>query len=210
VNGPAEDQTRSGSTFPLRPPTAAIVNHLLKSASWARARLAPFAGKTARFEISPLGTAYTIQPGGDLSDASAAAAADTTFTLTPGLAMRIAGGDTTAWQNVAVAGDAALAREVLFITQNLQWDAEEDLSRIFGDVIAHRMVSTAGEFMRWQRDTARNFAQSMSAYWTEERPLVASKHDIDRFVRDVDELRDDVARFEKRIDDWLRTQNPSR
>ena len=209
MNGPAADQTRPGPAFSLRPPTAAIVNHLLTSASWARARLVPFAGKTVRFEVTPLAAAYTIQTNGDLSDSSSAAPADATFTLTPGLAMRILSGDAAAWQTVAVAGDAALAREVLYITQNLKWDAEEDLSRIFGDVIAHRMVSTAGEFMRWQREAARNFAQSMSTYWTEERPLVASKFDIDRFIRDVDELRDDVARFEKRVDDWLRKQNPA-
>lgn len=209
MNGPEQDRARSGPEFSLRPPTAAIINHLLKSASWARARLVPFAGRTVRFEVTPLATAYTILTTGDVSDTPSPAQADATFTLTPGLAMRILSGDATAWQSVKVEGDGALAREVLYISQNLKWDVEEDLSRVFGDVVAHRMVTTANDFMRWQRDTARHFAESMSAYWTDERPLVAPKYDIERFVREVDELRDHVARFEKRVDDLLRRQNPS-
>ena len=32
-----------------------------------------------------------------------------------------------------------------------------------------------------------------------ERPLIASRGNVDRFVRDVDNLRDDVARLEKRL-----------
>jgi ubiquinone biosynthesis protein UbiJ len=44
----------------------------------------------------------------------------------------------------------------------------------------------------------------MAAYWTEEQPLVAAKPDVERFVREVDTLRDDVARLEKRIEQLLK------
>ena len=36
--------------------------------------------------------------------------------------------------------------------------------------------------------------------WTEERPLIAAARDLGEFNRDVDTLRDDVARLEKRIE----------
>lgn len=210
MTGPASEQARAGPAFGMRPPTTAVLNHLLKSASWARERLMPFAGKVVRFELVPFTVAYAILVNGEVADAAVAASApDASFTLTPGLALRMLSGDSDAWQKVSVSGDDALAREVLYIAQNIEWDIEEDLSRVFGDVIAHRMATAARELRRWQRDTARNFSQSMAAYWTDEQPLVAAKHDVERFMREVDALRDDVARFEKRVDEWLRKQSPA-
>ncbi len=128
------------------------------------------------------------------------------ITLTPGVALRLLATDADAWQKVDVAGDTALAREILYIAQNLRWDVEEDLSRVFGDIAAHRMVKAAAEVKRWQRDSAENLARAAAAYWTEERPLIAARQDVERFVRDVDNLRDDVARLEKRIQQLLNRQ----
>ena len=77
-------------------------------------------------------------------------------------------------------------------------DVEEDLSRVFGDIAAHRIVQAGNELKRWQRETADSIARSAVAYWTEEQPLIAAR-DIERFVREVDALRDDVARLEQHI-----------
>ena len=195
---------RAGPRFGLKPPTAAALNHLLKSASWARERLRPFAGRIARFELAPFTVAFTILDSGEVADAPAASAPDASFALSPGIALRMLGGDSDAWQKVTVGGDGALAREVLYIAQNLKWDVEEDLSRVIGDVAAHRLAAAARELRRWQRDSTRSFTRAMAAYWTEEQPLVAAKTDVERFVREVDTLRDDVARLEKRIEQLLK------
>ena len=200
MTGTAEEPARAAPGFSLRPPTAAALNHLLRSASWARERLRPAAGKVVRFALAPFTVGYTLLDTGEVADAPAAAAADATFTLTPGIALRMLGGDSDAWQKVAVSGDGALAREILYIAQNLKWDVEEDLSRVFGDVAAHRMVAAADDLRRWQRDSAASFTRAMAAYWTDEQPLVAAKPDVEHFVRAVDGLRDDVARLEKRIE----------
>ena len=206
--GPAPDGAGAGIASLFTPPLVAAVNHVLKSASWARAQLKPFAGKTVRFQVAPFAFSLEIRESGEVGE-SAKIDADATFTLTPGIALRIAAGDQNAWREVAAQGDTALAREILVIAQNLRWDAEEDLSRVFGDIAAHRMVQTANELKRWQRDTAGSFARSAAAYWTEEQPLIATRQDVESFVRDVDALRDDVARIEKRID-RLQEKNSSR
>jgi ubiquinone biosynthesis protein UbiJ len=125
---------------------------------------------------------------------------DATFTLTPGVALRMLASDQNAWQDVQTSGDTELAREILFVAQNLRWDAEEDLSRVFGDIVAHRMVQAAGDLKHWQQQATDSIARSAAAYWTDEQPLIATRHDVGRFVREVDALRDDVARAEKRIE----------
>jgi len=48
--------------------------------------------------------------------------------------------------------------------------------------------------------------RSFAGYWTEEDPLIASAPEVMEFNRDVDELRDDVARLEKRLDKILNRQ----
>ncbi len=48
-------------------PFAAAVNHLLARESWARDRLIPYAGKTARLEISPVTLVLLVQPDGYLA-----------------------------------------------------------------------------------------------------------------------------------------------
>ena len=129
------------------------------------------------------------------------------FTLTPGVALRMLASDRNAWQDVQMSGDPELAREILFVAQNLRWDAEEDLSRVFGDIIAHRMVQTAGNFKHWQRQATDSIARSAAAYWTDEQPLIATRHGVECFVREVDALRDDVARFEKRLQHLMSRQD---
>ena len=202
MSGPAN---AAGSAGPgraglLRPPLAPAINHLLKSASWARARLKPFAGNTARFDLPPFAVTLAIRDSGEVEDSAATGAADASFVLAPGVALRILAGDQDAWRQVEVSGDTALAHEILAIVQNLRWDVEEDLSRVFGDIVAHRMVQAGAELKRWHHQATDNIARSAVAYWTDERPLIATRQDIEEFLRAVDTLSDDVARVEKHVE----------
>lgn len=178
---------------------AAVINHLLQGASWAPQRLKPFAGKTARFRIFPFDLALTVQDTGEVAEAFSEAVADTTFSLTPGLWLRILAQDETAYQEVETSGDSAFANEILYLAKNLRWDVEEDLSRVMGDILAHRMVQTGERLMDWRRQAMLNFAEALVEYWTEEQPLIAKSIPLRQFIREVDTLRDDVERIEKRI-----------
>ena len=48
-------------------PFAAAVNHLLARESWARERLVPYAGKTARLSCPPVVLILLVQPDGYLA-----------------------------------------------------------------------------------------------------------------------------------------------
>ena len=183
---------------PFAPPFAPALNHLLRRASWARERLMAHAGKCVHFDVAPLAFTLEILASGEVAASNAQAV--TTFKLTPALAMRIAAADAAAVREVETSGDLSLARDILVIAQNLRWDFEEDLSRVFGDIIAHRLADAGRAIARWHRDTAESFAHQAAAYWTEERPLIAARTHLEQFGRDVDALRDDVARFEKRLE----------
>ena len=76
---------------------------------------------------------------------------------------------------------------------------EEDLAVLFGDIAAHRMAQTARNLDRWRAQSLDGLAHSFAEYWTEEQPLIARAGDVESFNREVDRLRDDLARLEKRI-----------
>jgi ubiquinone biosynthesis protein UbiJ len=184
----------------LDPAAAAFINHLLRGASWALEQLKPFAGRTARFEAPPFGLSLTVLEGGEVATAAADAPPAVTLRLTPGLMLRIAAREETAWREIEVAGDTDFAAVVHHVARNLRWDLEEDLSRVFGDIAAHRMAETGRAFRRWGEQALDNTGRSFAEYWTEEQPLIAGARDLEEFNRAVDRLRDDAARLEKRIE----------
>jgi len=184
----------------LDPAAIAFINHLLRGASWARAELQRFAGRTARIEAAPFGISLTVLESGEVAPAAAGTAPAVTVRLTPGLMLRLAARDETVWREIEVAGDTDFATAIHHLARNLRWDVEEDLSRVFGDIAAHRMAETGRTFRRWGEQALDNTGRSFAEYWTEEQPLIAGGRDLDQFNRAVDQLRDDVARLDKRIE----------
>ena len=54
--------------------------------------------------------------------------------------------------NVRIEGDVQLAAEVQWLTQNVQWDLEGDLARIFGNVPAHHIATSMRELQSKLRE----------------------------------------------------------
>ncbi|MCW5606302.1 MAG: hypothetical protein KIT18_17305 [Burkholderiales bacterium] len=184
----------------LEPITAASINRMLRSNSWALQRLKPHAGKTARITCPPLQIAVIVTESGEVAAAAREAAADVDIGVTPGLMLRVLARDESAWTEATVSGDTGLAADIHYLWRHLRWDVEEDLSRVIGDIPAHRLAQTGRMFARWAGQSADNVARSFAEYWTEERPLITDRYSIEQFNREVDLLRDDVARLEKRLE----------
>jgi ubiquinone biosynthesis accessory factor UbiJ len=177
-----------------------LVNHLLTQSSWARERLRAFAGKCATISVFPLQLRLSVTSEGFVAAASAEQIADASVALTAPLLARILAGDRGADREVKIEGDTAFAQELAFLAQHLRWDYEEDLSKVVGDVLAHRFGESMRGLSAWQAEAARNLAENFRDYWIQERPLVASGRAIERFNREVDELRDSTERLAKRIE----------
>lgn len=176
------------------------LNHVLDSAPWARERLLRFAGRTAEFRVFPFVYRLTVTAEGRAEAPPTERVADTTVTLTPPLALRILSGDEEARSQARFDGDAEFAREISYLAENLRWDYEEDLSRIVGDVVAHRIGQTARDLAAWRRQAVQNLGENFRDYWVDERPMIAPRQGVEEFSREVDRLRDAVERLEKRIE----------
>lgn len=171
----------------------------MRGQSWALERLQPFAGKTAQFRVSPFSFIFLIQENGELGVAPEDTVPDVTLSLTPGILLRILAADEAAMNLVDVSGNTSMAAEIGYIAKNVKWDIEEDLSHVFGDILAHRLVQAGETFWKWRKQSIFGVAQTLVEYWTEERPLLAKPLQVQRYIREVDLLRDDTERLEKRI-----------
>jgi len=181
-----------------RPVTAAL-NHILRATPVAMERIRPYAGRTAAFHVGPLTFAFTVQTTGEVTAALPEAAHDLEVRLSPFLLPRLALHEEAAFREIEMQGDAEFAQEVSFLARHLRWDAEEDLAAVVGDVAAHRAATTAKTAAQWAGEAAKRVAAGAAEYWTEERPLLASRVKVEDFNRQVSELRDAVERLEKRI-----------
>lgn len=190
------------SAFPWGPAPAAsrAVNHVLRSAPLALERLRRHAGRTAEFRVGPVAVALTVQTTGEVAAALPGAPRDLHVRISPFLLPRLALGEEAAFREIGMEGDMELAQEISYLARNLDWDLEEDLSRVVGDIAAHRLVSGARSVSRWGREAALRSAQGAAEFLTEERPVIASRVKVEGFVREVAELRDAAERLEKRVE----------
>ncbi len=132
-------------------------------------------------------------------DASDALEPHLVVTLTPAALPALARRDETVIREMTFAGDAELAAALQYLARHLEWDVEEDLSRVVGDVAAHRIAGGARDFVAWQKEAAVRLGQNFAEYLTEEAGVIAPQAEVAGFARAVDDLRDAVDRLEKRI-----------
>lgn len=197
-----DDKATPGWPFSLALPLRFFLNHLLDAEPAARERLAPFAGECLELRAPPFpALTFTILPGGRLE--AGGRAPSLVVTLKPDLLPALGKGEEHLVRAVEVSGNERLAAEVMWLVRHLREAlpdlAEEDLSRVFGDVAAHRLAQGARGFLAWQADAAQRLAGAFADYATEETRLLVGRAEHDAFAAAVSRLRDALERLEKRI-----------
>lgn len=178
-----------------------FLNHLLAGESWARERLAAFAGKTVCLQLGgDRDILATIGNTGLLESASdPVASPSVTVSLPVDAPARLLVDRAALFAAATIAGSADLAETLGFVFRNLRWDIEHDLSQVVGDIFARRGVQFARRFADWQGQSVGRLAQAAAEYLTGEAAVVARRAEVEAFCSEVDALRDDLARLEKRV-----------
>jgi ubiquinone biosynthesis protein UbiJ len=185
--------------IPLSPPFALFVNHLLAQESWARSKLQKHAGKVACIDLQVFSLRLQISGDGLLQAAASEAVADVTIRLQAADLPLIAQNREHAFSYVKIEGDADFANSISHLSQNLRWEAEEDLSKLFGDVAALRMVNTAQSLFETVKQAHQNLQENLAEYFLEEQPMLVRPAAVQGFGAEVNKIRDDTERLMKRI-----------
>jgi ubiquinone biosynthesis protein UbiJ len=177
---------------------AAGLDRLFAQTPGARELLAGHAGRTLALDFTLFRARLRVEEGGGLL-AAPETAVDATIFLTPDVLLRLPAQGKAALRELRTEGDAELLSAFNDAIQQLDLDAEAELSRLFGPIAGFRLAEAGRALTGWMQqaldDTARTFAE----YAVEESPMLASKIDLARFNREVDQLRDDAARLEARL-----------
>ena len=176
-----------------------FLQHLLTQNSWANAILQPYAGKAVQFDIASIKANIIILEDGGLAIAGETNIADATICISASLLLRLIAQDEAAKMQIVISGDTHLATEFAKVLSNMRWDYEDDLSKLVGDVSALKISQFGREAATGIKRNSLQLAEMLSEYWQEEKPMIAKKRHVEKFNAEVDTLRADVARFEKRL-----------
>lgn len=182
------------STFVL------FVNHLLAQEAWASAKLQKHSGKTACIDLQAFSLRLKICGDGLLEVANPDAPPDVTIRLKLSDLPLIAQNRERAFSYVKVEGDADFANTISHLSQHLRWEAEEDLSQLFGDVAAVRLVAGAKSLLHSARQTHQSIQENLAEYFLEENPMLVRPAAVEAFASEINKLRDDAERLTKRIE----------
>lgn len=177
----------------------AAFNHLLGGANWARARLAPFAGRRVRIDMPPFTVGFEIAADGYVLAHPDAVGTDVTITLPADAPWRLPHGLDKLLAGANVAGNAEFATELSFVCRNLRWDVEEDLAQHVGDIAAHRLVQGGSRFFAWQKQAAIHLAENLTDYLVEEKPLLIASGEFATLRDNLACFNADLSRLESRL-----------
>ncbi|ORU92632.1 MAG: sterol-binding protein [Cycloclasticus sp. symbiont of Bathymodiolus heckerae] len=112
--------------------------------------------------------------------------------------------------DVVIEGDTELGTQFQEFMDNVEVDWEEPLSQITGDVVANQV----GDFVRgmsgWLQETAKTNARNTSEYFREEKNMLPSKFEVERFKKEVDDLRLSTDRLEAKVQRLVKQREDAR
>lgn len=181
-----------------------FLNHLLAQEPWAIRLLKQHADKVACFDVSLFQITVRIGSDGLLQTLTQAEleslAVNVKILVKPSDLPLILQNREHAVSYVKIEGDADFANTISQISQGLRWDVEENLSKVFGDIAAVRLVASGKQLISTAQKTHQHLQENLAEYFLEENPLLVRPSEVDIFSKQVVKTRDDVERFAKRIE----------
>lgn len=183
----------------LMAPAVAAINHLLAQEAWARDALALHAGKDAVVDASTITLRLRATVDGMVQASNSEEPASVTIRLKLADLPLIAHNRDRAFSYVKIEGDAEFANTISQLAKGLRWEAEHDLERFTGPIVANRLVEGARSVFDAARSGQQKLAENLAEFFLEEQPMLVRPAVVEAFAEDVSKLRDDVERSAKRI-----------
>ncbi len=189
-----------------------LINRALKLDPEFLESLEPLRGKLLALELggtdvtifcSLSGDGVTLYQRDEAEEILRGRAPDVGVSGTPAALLRMLGrmrrGDASFGDEVRLSGDIAVLETMRDAFRRLDVDLEELLSRFVGDIAAHEMGRAARAVLSWGENLRQTLLADTGEYLVEELRVSPPRHELDDFAAEVDRIRDDVERIEKRI-----------
>jgi ubiquinone biosynthesis protein UbiJ len=107
---------------------------------------------------------------------------------------------------VEISGDTETGQQFQDLLTGVDWDWEEQLSKLTGDTIAHQVGELARKGRQWLTGSSETLQQDLTEYLQEEARLLPTRTELNLFLDEVDQLRSDTDRLSARVERLLKTQ----
>jgi len=183
-----------------------MINQALALDEVAQQSMAKLAGKTLLIQIEgiPLKWFFAPQNDGFLQMPSSVEFPDAVISGMPFSLLRLLSEPTLLTTGIAtLSGEMKVAQNFMTVFAQLQIDWEEQLSHVVGDVAAHQMGNFARNAQQYTQQTVQTWQQNIVEYLQEENRFLPTQPELEFFYNEVDTVRSDVARLEKRLERLL-------
>lgn len=184
-------------------PVIATINHLLAQEPWARQQLALHAGKLACIDTGAVALRMRVDSAGMLEAAPRTASADVPANVTIRVKLSdvplILQNRERAFSYVKIEGDAEFANAISQLSKGLRWEAEHDLEKVVGPILATRLVAGARDAAAFVRTSQQKLAENVAEYFLDEQPMLIRPTTLHEYSAGVTRMRDDVERLAKRL-----------
>ncbi|WP_257572282.1 SCP2 domain-containing protein [Janthinobacterium sp. UMAB-60] len=187
------------SDLSLMTPVIATINHLLAQEPWARQQLAVHAGKLACIDTGAVALRLRVDSAGMLETAPADMPANVTIRVKLSDVPLILQNRERAFSYVKIEGDAEFANAISQLSKGLRWEAEHDLEKVVGPMLATRLVSGAKDAVAFVRTGQQKLAENVAEYFLDEQPMLIRPATLQEYSAGVTRVRDDVERLAKRL-----------
>ena len=181
-----------------------IIDHVLNQNDWMREKLSKYESKVIALIIGPFAFDFIICSDGNLKTIKNPSNSDTKIQMSIDAFIKTF--ITKEKKGINISGDIDLARDFADILSAIEWDIEDDLSRIFGDIVAHEISQAGKSFMQQNKRNVLEISGALVEFWQEENKILSKKNDVHEFIKNVDHLNEDVDRFEARLDKFLQSE----
>ncbi|CAM3073554.1 Uncharacterized protein conserved in bacteria [Janthinobacterium lividum] len=180
-------------------PVIATINHLLAQEPWARQQLAVHAGKLACIDTGAVALRLRVDSAGMLEAAPADMPANVTIRVKLSDVPLILQNRERAFSYVKIEGDAEFANAISQLSKGLRWEAEHDLEKVVGPMLATRLVAGARDAAAFVRTGQQKLAENVAEYFLDEQPMLIRPSTLQEYSAGVTRVRDDVERLAKRL-----------
>ena len=177
---------------------AGLLNQALGADPTLQQRLLPHCGKRMRVALPGFAAVLLVNGDGRLQQSSGEQLdADIRIPLDAVLEWQV--NRLAARQRIHIDGDPEFVLAVTDLLGRSHWDAEELLSRLVGDIAAHRILKVWRDRKDRGHDRWQRLSETVSDYMQFESRAIVSRPELEHFNQQVDILRYQLARLEQRL-----------
>ncbi|MFN0300195.1 MAG: SCP2 domain-containing protein [Burkholderiales bacterium] len=184
----------------LAGPILAALNHLLKADPALQLQWQAQGGKRIRFHAAPLpAQAVVIEPSGFMTATDMPDGADLAVDIPVAPLIFSEWSRRSLLDRIQVTGDPTLAALFRETVLHADWDVEDEIAKVVGDIPARRLSAAASAVRAGTVDGVERVARNFAEYLAEERKVIVASAHLSTFADDLSQLQSRLDALDARI-----------